>query len=452
MPTTLRAIIGDETGLLKLVDVASKAASSYGQQSRHSGIKGLVWTIQNKEFFLVRVNGSLEYYLIIGNNELVLQDSVQIELGGGDVVGLVSNQEGIVAAYTSIGTISRYSLGRNGKIERVADDMTVRGPLSAVTYNGQQLATGGLENDVQLWDLNKSEVTWSAKNVPHDFLSLRVPVWVSAISFMRTNDTYSEHELVTGTGFKHVRLYDVRAKRQPVHTMDIRDFRVTSLAPHIDGRSVFVGDTSGGFNLWDVRSCSRSVVLPGATGSVRHCTVHPYGLTVATVSLDRFLRMYDCTRKYKPISSVYLKNRINTCILFDDFVSGSGHGFCDADEDSADNESNADDVVEEINCFGSSSDDSSVGDKKKRKINSRTEPRKLDQTSDSEAAIASDSEDAFSETSDVSLVFDGGNIDDDAGLCGNFRNDRKGRTQGALKRTGRGASGGMKRGRGGGRR
>ena len=40
-------------------------------------------------------------------------------------------------------------------------------------------AYGGRENDLCLYDLEKQESIFTARNVPHDFLSLRVPIWVS---------------------------------------------------------------------------------------------------------------------------------------------------------------------------------------------------------------------------------------------------------------------------------
>ncbi|CAM9209091.1 unnamed protein product, partial [Ectocarpus fasciculatus] len=337
----MRVITGDETGLLKLVDVMSNTSSRFGEQNRELGIKGLAWVVQNEEFFLARSNGLLEYYTVTGG-ELVCRDSVQVTLEGA-VAGLVCNQEGTVSMYSSAGGVATFNRSAGGKIHDLQNMLTARGPVSSIAVNDSLVAVGGQENDVQLWDATKKEVLWSAKNVPHDFLSLRVPVWVTSLSFMRTNDCYSEHEIVTGTGHKHVRMYDVRAKRQPVLSIDIGDFRVTSIAPHIDGSSVFVGDTSGGFNIWDVRNSARTAVLSGATGSIRDCAVHPYGSTVATVSLDRFLRVYDCTNGYKSVSTVYLKNRMTSCILFDDFVRKAGQlsqmeDFESDNEDSSDGE------------------------------------------------------------------------------------------------------------------
>ena len=40
-------------------------------------------------------------------------------------------------------------------------------------------AFGGRENDLGLFDIEKQESIFTARNVPNDFLDLRVPVWVS---------------------------------------------------------------------------------------------------------------------------------------------------------------------------------------------------------------------------------------------------------------------------------
>lgn len=47
------------------------------------------------------------------------------------------------------------------------------------------VATGGKENDVQVWDLTGgcSEPAFAAKNVRPDNLELRVPVWVTDVCF-----------------------------------------------------------------------------------------------------------------------------------------------------------------------------------------------------------------------------------------------------------------------------
>jgi len=46
------------------------------------------------------------------------------------------------------------------------------------------IATGGAENKVKLFDLEKQKQIFLEKNLPHDWLNLRRPVWISDLNFL----------------------------------------------------------------------------------------------------------------------------------------------------------------------------------------------------------------------------------------------------------------------------
>lgn len=46
------------------------------------------------------------------------------------------------------------------------------------------IATGGLENRLKIFDLEKQTLIFSEKNLPHDWLQLRVPIWISDLDFL----------------------------------------------------------------------------------------------------------------------------------------------------------------------------------------------------------------------------------------------------------------------------
>lgn len=50
--------------------------------------------------------------------------------------------------------------------------------------NRNIIATGGQEHCLKLFDLERREQTFVEKNVPHDWLQLRVPIWISDIDFL----------------------------------------------------------------------------------------------------------------------------------------------------------------------------------------------------------------------------------------------------------------------------
>jgi len=266
---------------------------------------------------------------------------------------------------------------------------------------------------VILYDLRTHQPAWEAKNVPYDSLRLRVPVWVTALAFVQPAvHTASDAQFVTGTGHKHVRLYDVKAGQQPVLSLDTHpEHRITTVQPLVyrgktagagdgaagggsgkkratdavpDPLQVIVGYCSGLTELWDLRMQRRVKTLRGAAGSIRCSAVSSSGSAVANVGLDRFLRIYDvqasrCAsnpagyeRPAKVLHSCYLKNRLNCCLVHDGRpeATGSGRnkrrtgdGGDDDDDDDDDDDGDDDDddhddedELEDFEGFGSDED------------------------------------------------------------------------------------------------
>ena len=127
-----------------------------------------------------------------------------------------------------------------------------------------QVATGGRENPLKLWDGHHTEKPlFIAKNVSSsplwldallwgwvslimgcctcaivqvrpDKLDLRVPVWVNEVGF--APDSGPHPVLVVGTGHGHVRLYDTAAQRRPVYSTQHGTEPITALDITPDGR------------------------------------------------------------------------------------------------------------------------------------------------------------------------------------------------------------------------
>ena len=67
-----------------------------------------------------------------------------------------------------------------------------------------------------------------------DKLQLRVPVWVTQISFVPEVDSSSL--VAVGTGHHQIRLYDTRAQRRPLYSQEFGDTVVTAMDVTPDGR------------------------------------------------------------------------------------------------------------------------------------------------------------------------------------------------------------------------
>jgi len=188
-------------------------------------------------------------------------------------------------------------------------------------------ATGGKEHELHLWDLNRNEdcfqkPLFQAKNVRHDKLELRVPVWISGIAFCPENPD-SRVGVVSKHG--HVRQYDIRCgQRRPVIELEWADEAPTSCAALAGGHQILVGSGTGKVVAFDWRNTGKKDTgivqkYRGCVGSVR--SIRPMTSSsshFATVGLDRFLRIYDVNAP-KPAHKVYLKSKLNCVLLTKDF-------------------------------------------------------------------------------------------------------------------------------------
>lgn len=330
----MEVLTGDETGLLKLVNVTDKSYLTYGgEQSRLRGIKSIVNLsnndhrgFQNREFpipiSVLRGNGDLEMFSVV-NGEINGPNSIT-NVGIDNPVGnFKSIDNPSVVNFNDTGKISISKFDPNSSTWSGDNfSFSLKGPISAgASCKDGGAAFGGRENDLQVYDLNTQQSTWQAKNVPHDNLNLRVPVWVTSIKFSNPfTDTSAGACVFIGTGHKQVRLYDTRIGKQPAVTMAVSDeFRVTAIEPSLDGNLLYWGDTAGGLYAHDLRKLQKAHTFKGFAGSVRDIRLSmdlagDGDSYLCAVGLDRFLRVYnvdDCNRLE---NASYLKNRLNSCL------------------------------------------------------------------------------------------------------------------------------------------
>ena len=85
-----------------------------------------------------------------------------------------------------------------------------------------------------------------------------------------TSSSNSGNFIATGTGHKHIRLYDTRMQRQPCQSWGMGDFRVTTVVPsYQNDMNLYVADCAGGLLLYDMRNGKRTRTLNGFDGSIR---------------------------------------------------------------------------------------------------------------------------------------------------------------------------------------
>jgi len=268
----------------------------------------------------------------------------------------------------------------------------LQGPIAHACTDpcrADRLAFGGGENDVKIFDLEKGEVCWRAKNVRENSLCLRVPVKVNTLSWA-TELAPSRSLLVSGSSDGKVRLYDVATQRRPLFELPIgfgtgkgsgghtgttdelpRPVNCSSVAramvrssggsaPCSGGSawSLFIGDTMGTLREYDLRNlptCKAAAIQPGRKshsalaakampfrrgyrgimGSIRALDVHASGEAIVAVGLGRFAYIFESKKRSKAslVGKVYLKQKLCSVLFSSEerAVPKDGH---ESDEDS----------------------------------------------------------------------------------------------------------------------
>lgn len=174
------------------------------------------------------------------------------------------------------------------------------------------------------------------------FAGLVDKAYNSAIAF---RPGFGGQQIFVGTGEHKLRLYDTR-QRRPAQAIAFHDAAVTALAaecggedvtppvsalPHaashlssqpslkgktlrlhpdvLAGRRCWAADSQGRIEVFDVAAGKLHGAMQPCGGSIRALALQPHGQLLASVGLDRYLRLHS-TESRKTVSKVYLKQQL----------------------------------------------------------------------------------------------------------------------------------------------
>lgn len=229
--------------------------------------------------------------------------------GEGDIIGICNYYNSILVARQS-GHITRL----NSNEEELIVWNSGAG-LCKMRQANKLIATGGLENPLKLFDVERKKEIFIAKNVKNDFLGLKVPIWISDIGFFSGTS-----KIVTASKHGHVQLYDIRAQRRPVIKVEMKSEALGSLTSHPSKMQVIVGSGKGRMNLIDLRNEGKVLnSYKGSAGSITGIAITKSGDKVISTSLDRTLRIHDINTKLI-LKKQYLSTRLTSLLTRSEFI------------------------------------------------------------------------------------------------------------------------------------
>eukprot|EP01137_Pigoraptor_chileana_P021408 Opistho-2@85055 len=327
----MRVWIGDNTGLVKAaqLDGDNKSVQRWSTQSRDLEVVAMCAggkinaDVSDVEGHLIvaRKNGSLDVISTLTGETVRSVGGIQ-----GQIKGL-EHWDDVVMTATDAGHVAIRSLAGDG-VPAIVKEFSV-GPNVQRMRGNQQcrnlLAVGGKEHDVTVWDANAPEkFVFRAKNLKHDNLDLRQPIWVTDIAFAPNENGAI---LAAATAHRQIRLYDTRVKKRPVMEMTYGEHPISVLTFAPDGTNVLCGTAIGDMISVDIRTGRQLGSFKGFAGGIRAIECHPTLPFVASCGLDRFLRVHSLQTR-KTIHKVYLKQKLNALVF-------SAEGFVMSEADKA---------------------------------------------------------------------------------------------------------------------
>ncbi|XP_076748602.1 WD repeat domain 74 lethal (2) k09848 isoform X1 [Xylocopa sonorina] len=204
--------------------------------------------------------------------------------------------------------------------------------------NKRIIATGGREHKLKIFDIERQTQMFVEKNLPHDWLQLRVPIWISDIEFLPNTE-----QVVTVGRYGHVRLYDPNVQRRPVINLEIKDEALTTLCTVPREKQIIVGSGKGRMNLVDLRNPGKVLnTYKGFVGGVTAIACSKSEPYVVSISLDRHLRIHHIDTK-ELLKKVYLTSKM-TCMLLRSEFSLPVNKVIDAENTKSRNDTISEDV------------------------------------------------------------------------------------------------------------
>ncbi|XP_014214966.1 WD repeat-containing protein 74 [Copidosoma floridanum] len=311
--------VGGQSGVFKGIKVKEKSCLTKNIQNLvsitdHHQVTFMTWSDNDeKEILLACGSKDTRSVKTFDTEYHSFKTSFVCDIGKGPITGIAKCNNHILTAVQS-GQIKLWThndnLGEQLLLEAGEGLCRMRQARKEKTV----IATGGLENPLKLFNLEKKANTFTAKNVRHDWLEMRVPVSISDLCFMS-----DDRQVLTVGKYGHIRLYDTNAQRRPVLDVEMKDEAVTSVTSCFHDFQVVCGTGKGKMNLVDLRKTGKILnSYKGPVGAVTALAVSKSEPYVVSVSYDRHLYVHDLSTK-KLLKKVYLTSKLSGMVLRSEF-------------------------------------------------------------------------------------------------------------------------------------
>ncbi|KAL3285791.1 hypothetical protein HHI36_000315 [Cryptolaemus montrouzieri] len=299
--------IGTSRGTISYTNLDPKEKLHYEFAKEASEMSSMVWGRGESEILTGFKNGNICIY---DTNQQKYSRTIDKLKNQGSIVGVGYIDDKLYAA-SSKGNISILNLDE--ELETIKTLSLENSTLDSCAQNMNKLsilATGGENNDLKLWDLEKQQCIFKAKSLGHDQLNLPIKASIRGITFIPEEQNVCS--CVTKEG--HILLYDDRVQRKPVCKYFDQKASFTTVTTAYRQRNILAGTTKGYVQYMDMKTGKSLKTFTGIGGSVTCILTNAMEPLVAVSSLDRYLRIFNLDNKeicYKQ----YMKQSLTRMVM-----------------------------------------------------------------------------------------------------------------------------------------
>ena len=188
----------------------------------------------------------------------------------------------------------------------------LRGIANSIYNNNESVYCLYLNTPIVLYNIEKEKIEFKGKNLPHDELGLKIPIYDTDVVEIKNNPRLN----YVSTAYGEIRFYDKKASPKPSMDKKVTKSKINKIDITEDNNYLFVADNQGYCAMLDIRkSFCPCKTFKGNTGSIKSMINIEKNNHLVVAGFDRYIRWYD----YKSGNNdkVFVKNKINATVLVD---------------------------------------------------------------------------------------------------------------------------------------
>ncbi|KTW26015.1 hypothetical protein T552_03285 [Pneumocystis carinii B80] len=252
--------------------------SNFGQLKGHKrAILDLQWSRDSRVIYSASADQT------VGTWDLETGQRLRKHTGHEDIINCIATIRRGTEFFATGSDDTTISLW-DGRQKNAVDYFDAAYAVTAVAFNedGSQLFSGGLDNDIKVWDLRKRSIIYKIVGHADTITSLQI--------------SPDNNYLLSNAMDNTVRIFDIRPFVPSSRQVKVLKGALHGIEKNLiraswsyDGLRVAAGSADRTVIIWDVSSAKLTYKLPGHKASVNAVDLHPHEPIILSASSDRSL-------------------------------------------------------------------------------------------------------------------------------------------------------------------